>query len=234
MAAASESASQFRRMWPKPSSRNSSSTARSAAADLAVLLELRDDGFGHIRRHCEADSDAAAIRRVDRRVDADHLAVQIERRAAGIAAVYRRVDLQEIIEWTGVDVASPRRDDPGGNRAAEPKGIADRHHPVAYLSSAAVGKRHERQRFVGIDLQHRDVRLGVAADDLRRVLAVVLKGHFDLAGIADDVAVGHHITRRIDNEAGTESDPMRSAARHLREDMTLAVRALLVEEAAQH
>ena len=87
--------------------------AEPAAADLAVLFELRDDGLGDIRRHRETDPDAAAVGRIDRGVDADHLAVEVEGRPAGIAAVDRRVDLQEIVELAGVDVAAARRNDAG-------------------------------------------------------------------------------------------------------------------------
>ena len=65
------------------------------------------------------------------------------------------------------------------------------------------------------------------------VLAVVLQGDFDLAGIADHVAVGHDVAGRIDDKAGTERDPLGLASRHLRKEVPLAVRVLLIEEAAQ-
>ena len=43
--------------------------------------------FGGIGRNVEADADRAARRRKDRGVDADHVAVDVEGRAAGIAAL---------------------------------------------------------------------------------------------------------------------------------------------------
>ena len=58
------------------------------------------------------------------------------------------------------------------------------------------------------------------ADDLRRILAVILQSDFDLAGIADHVAVGHHIAGRIDDEPGTERDPVGLSSRHLPEFMS--------------
>ena len=79
----------------------------------------------------EADADAAARRRVDRGVDADDIAFEIEGGTAGIAAVDRGVDLQEVVIGAGADVAAARRDDAGRHRAAEAEGIADRHDPVA-------------------------------------------------------------------------------------------------------
>ena len=77
------------------------------AANLTVLLELRDDRLGDVGRHSETDSDAAAVRRIDRRVDATITwPYEIEGRAAGIAAIDQGVDLQKVIEWTGVNVPS--------------------------------------------------------------------------------------------------------------------------------
>src|SRR5437588_9633179 len=95
-----------------------------------------------------------------------------------------------------------RRDDSVGYSYAQSKGIADRHDPVADLSLAAVAESHIRQRFVGFNLQERDVGLGIAANDSCRVLAVILQSYFDLAGVADDVAVRHHIPRGINDEPG--------------------------------
>src|SRR5260221_3575485 len=67
--------------------------AEPAAVNLAVLAQLRDHSLGEVRRDGEADADAAAIRRVDRRVDADHLTLLGEGRAAGVAAIDRGVEL---------------------------------------------------------------------------------------------------------------------------------------------
>ena len=77
------------------------------------------------------DADRAAGRREDRGVDADHVAVDVEGRAAGIALVHRRVDLDEVVIGAGADVAAARRDDAGRHGAAEAERIADREHPVA-------------------------------------------------------------------------------------------------------
>ena len=73
----------------------------------------------------------AARRREDRGVDADHVAFDVEGRAAGIALVDRRVDLDEVVIGAGADVAAARRDDAGRDGAAEAERIADRQHPVA-------------------------------------------------------------------------------------------------------
>ena len=56
--------------------------AEPAAAHLAMLLQLRNHGFCQVRGHGEADPDAAAIGRIDRGIDANYLAIQVERRTA--------------------------------------------------------------------------------------------------------------------------------------------------------
>ena len=104
--------------------------AEPAAADRAALLQLLDDVERRPRRNREGDADVAARRAEDRRVDADHLALEVERRAAGVALVHGRVDLDEVV-GARADVAAERRDDAGRHRAAEAERIADGKRPVA-------------------------------------------------------------------------------------------------------
>ena len=67
---------------------------------------------------------------IDRRVDADHLAVHVEQRAAGIAAVDRGVGLDEVVVGPGIDVAVARRDDAGVTEPPRPNGL-----PIAITQS---------------------------------------------------------------------------------------------------
>ena len=105
--------------------------ADPAALHRAGLDQLLDDRPGDVAGDGEADADAAAGRREDRGVDADHLAVEVEHRPAGVAAVDRRVGLQEVVVGPGVDVAVAGGDDAGRHRAAEAERVADGDHPVA-------------------------------------------------------------------------------------------------------
>jgi hypothetical protein len=68
----------------------------------------------------------------------------------------------------------------------------------------AVAPGGSGQRLVGLDLQQRDVGLGVAPDDLGLQIGVVVQNDGDLVGVGDDVIVGYDITRRIDDKAGAE------------------------------
>src|SRR5438270_3759236 len=105
--------------------------ADPAALDFAGRLQLLDDRLRHRRWDRKADADRAARGRIDRRVDADDLAGEVEHRPAGIAAVYRGVGLQIIVIRPGMDVAHRRRDDAGSDGAAEPERVADRQYPIA-------------------------------------------------------------------------------------------------------
>ena len=199
-------------------------------------MELGNDRLGNVRWYRKADPDTAAAGRVDRGVDADHLALHIKRRPSRIAAIDRRIDLQEIIELAGMDVAPTRRDDPGGDAAAEAERIADRDHPVADLSGAAVAESDIGQRLVRRDSQHREIGARVAADNLGRVLAVVLEDDLDLRRLADHVVVGDDDTGGVNDEARAEGNPLgapllgRALGKPARAGLAAAT---LVEEAPQ-
>ena len=124
--------------------------AEPAAAQLAELPELIDHAGHRLRGHRKADADRAAGGRDDQRVDADHFAIEVEQRPAGIAAVDGGVGLDVVVIGTGGDVAVARRDDAGRHRAAEAERIADRDHPFA------------EPQLVGIAELHRDQRLAAA------------------------------------------------------------------------
>src|SRR5262249_58768426 len=95
------------------------------------LLELIDHRHGGLRRHGKADADRAAGRRNDRRIDADHLAVEVEQRTAGIAAIDGGVGLDVVVVGTGIDVAVARRDDAGAHPNAQTARVADGDGPFA-------------------------------------------------------------------------------------------------------
>src|SRR6185312_12903478 len=73
------------------------------APRFAVFLQLIEHRDRAVGRNRETDADRAAGRRDDCRVDADDLAVEIEQRAAGIAAVDGRVGLDVVVVRPGLD-----------------------------------------------------------------------------------------------------------------------------------
>ncbi len=82
--------------------------AQQAALDFAKLNKLVGEGFRHIAWNGKADADAAAARREDRGVDPDKLAVEVQQRAAGVAAVNRGVGLNEILQPFKVQAAAAK------------------------------------------------------------------------------------------------------------------------------
>ena len=171
---------------------------------VGLALQFGDDRLGESGGDRETDADRAARRRIDRRIDADDLAVHVEHRPAGIAPVDRGVGLQEIVVGAGLDVALAGREDARGDAAAETERIADRQHPIADPRGVAVAPGGGGQRLVGLDLQQRDIGLGVAPDELGLQIGVVVQNDGDLVGVGDHVIVGYDITRRVDDKAGAE------------------------------
>ena len=157
-----------------------------------------------VGRHRKADADRAAGRRNDRGVDADDFAIEVEQRAAGIAAVNGGVGLNVIVVRPRIDVAVARRDDAGGHRAAEAERIADGDDPFAQPQLVGIAELHRLERLVGMHAKQREIALGILADEVRLELGAVIENDADLVGVGDDVIVGHDQAGRIDDEAGAE------------------------------
>ena len=105
-----------------------------------VFLQHR---LGARDRHRKADPDIA-LRPVNRRVDADHVAVRIEQRTAAIARIDRRIGLNHAFQLAllGLDGAVERTDNPGGQRAFELEGIADRQHLLPHHQVVGIAQPH--------------------------------------------------------------------------------------------
>ena len=91
---------------------------------------------------------------------------------------------------------------PRGDREGEPfaERIADGQHPLADAGVVAVAERHRRQR-LGVDLEDRDVGVGIGADDLGLELPPVEQPDRDLLGALDHVVVGQDVAVGRDDEA---------------------------------
>ncbi|ABA49128.1 hypothetical protein BURPS1710b_1013 [Burkholderia pseudomallei 1710b] len=178
--------------------------AEPAAAHVARLHEL----VLHLHRLVDRDRERqpleAARLRVDHRVDADHLAVQVEQRAARVAGVHGHVGLDERRVVLVGQRTRLRADDARGDRVVEPVRRADRDDPLADLALRRIADLHDRQAR-SVDLQHRDVGLLVGADDLRLVLALVGELHGHDVRTVDHVRVSQDIPVGADDEAGAEA-----------------------------
>jgi hypothetical protein len=179
--------------------------AELAAAHAPRAHELVHDVPRHVRRDREPDADAAARRRQDLRVDADPLPRRVHERAAGVAAVDRRVGLEKVFE---APVAEPRRaalgaHDPGGDRLPDAERIADGEHDVADPHPVRVTERERRQPRA-VDAQHREVARRIRPDDPRAEGAPVDELDLDLLGAVDDVMVREHVAVGAHEHAAAE------------------------------
>ena len=174
--------------------------ADPAAADRALVLELLDDILHRRSRDRERNADAAARRRIDRGVHANHIAFGVEGRTTRVALVNRCVDLNEIVIRTVADVTAACRNNACGHGAAEAERIADREDPVtdARLTVGKLGERHVADT---IDLDQCEVGARIGADHLGGVDLAVICSHFNLVGAIDHVIVGHGKTISRDEES---------------------------------
>ncbi len=178
---------------------------------MATLHQHVDYGLGFLGGDREADADIAARRRIDRGVDAHHIAGHVEHRATGVARIDRRVGLDVAVIGAAADRAVDRRDDAGGDGAAQRERVADRDHPVANAGARRIAELHEGQRLGRVDLEHGEIGSAVAADDVRLVFGAIGKRDGDrfqrralvLTGLpaGDDVVVGDDVAVGRDDKA---------------------------------
>ena len=65
-------------------------------------------------------------------------------------------------------------DDADGDGLVEVERVADRHDPLADAELVGIAQRQRRQALLGVDLEQREVRRRIAADELRRVRSLLL------------------------------------------------------------
>ena len=154
----------------------------------------------------EADAHAAARARVDRGVDAFEVAVDVDQRAARIAGVDGGVGLDEVLEGVDAQLVAPqRRDDAAGDGLADAEGVADGQHLVAHLQGVGVAQ-HDHGQLVELDLEHRQVGVGVGADHLAARVAAVVERDVDLVGAFHHVVVGEDVAVGADDHAAAQAD----------------------------
>src|SRR5581483_2725327 len=176
-----------------------------AARDFTLALQLGNDVLRGVDRRSEADADVAAALAEDRGVDADDFAAEIDQRPAGVAGVDRRVGLDEVVIRTRADVAALGADDTRRDGALEAEGVADRDDPFADLELVRIAELRHGKVGPDVDLDDRDLGLGVFADDLGFVLPPGLQLHHDLRAVVDHMIVGEDRAVVIDDEARAQA-----------------------------
>ena len=97
-----------------------------------------------------------------------------------------------------------RADDAGGDgeREAVAQRVAHREDPLAHALTIAVAKRRGGEAG-GVDLQYRNIGIGVGADDLGGELTAVEQADGNLVGALDHMVVGEDVAVLGHDEPGT-------------------------------
>ncbi len=139
------------------------------------------------------------------RVDPDDGAVQVDERPSAVAGVDRGVRLDESLEdeVRAGKGSTERAHDPDGNGrpTGETERVPDREHELTdpeVLGGAQTGGR----QVDAVDLDDRDVRRFVSADDVAREVASVRQVDADLSGPLDHVLVRDQVAGRVDHHGG--------------------------------
>ena len=177
--------------------------AEPAAGDLAGRLHLLDDLYRQLDGNGERQPHVAAGAAVNLRVDADHLAAQVEQGAAGTAGVDRDIALDERHVGAAGQVAAHRADDALGGGVLQPERRADGQHPFAHLQRVGVADLH-RLQVLALDLEQRHVGQVVDADDLGRPFPLVAEPDDDLVGVLGDMRVRQDVAVRREDEARSQ------------------------------
>ena len=190
-----------------------SASARSVARFHAVpfVLDALDadqlGGHGHrlVDRNGEADALGAGPHG---HVDADHFAVDVQQRSAGIAGVDAGVGLDQVV--VALRIADLHRavqgaDDAAGDGVLVAIGVAHGDDRFADHQIARGAERDDRQLLRHVDLDHRQVVDRIGGNQLGHVIVAVGQRDFDLLHAVDDVEVGDDVAALVDDDAGAHA-----------------------------
>ena len=173
--------------------------------DLPPVQRGGDDALDHVDRNGEADAHAAAGARIDHRIDADEPAVEIDQRAARIAGVDRGVGLdEEAVVADPIWVRASADTMPCVTVWPTPNGspIAMTKSPTSSASESPISSTGKLSPPL-MRSTARSVR-GSRSTISAVELALVRQRDPHVRHVLDDVIVGHHQARRIDEDAGPE------------------------------
>ena len=177
-----------------PPSRVARRGCRVGVLHLAAGDERVGDALRCVDRDREADAVVAAGVALDLRVDPDHLAAEVEQRAARVAVVDRGVRLDRAGDRVVVrrgDRAVDRADDAGRSwtRAGRTGCRSPRRSGRPARSSTCPERERMELRASVLDLDHGDVGRVVGADERRLCGLAVLERDLDRGRAVDDVRV---------------------------------------------
>src|SRR5207247_1077115 len=152
---------------------------------------------------CEADSLIAKTD--DRGVDADDFSLDIQERSAAVAGIHGRVGLQILLEVVGeAAFAATALGADNAERIAAIETVGTAHSPDHVADFEVVAATPlGRDQIWQVDFDHREIEQAIGAGDRGVGSSAIAELDFDRAGLTNDVEVGHDVSRRVDNHAGT-------------------------------
>src|SRR5215472_8003594 len=183
---------------------------RLNAEDGPVHAAGADEVIGDIFCGVDRDSEANACRGsagcVDCRINADHVAMRIDQRTAGIPAVDGRIGLDRFFNGRGLGGAygsANGADHAGCERRLKAKWVADGQNFLSYLNAVGVPKLQGGELLSSrVNLDERNIIALVGANGFRRVARLISQDHFDGLRSFDDVVVRENVAARINDETG--------------------------------
>ena len=173
---------------------------------MTVLLQIINHTQRVVDRNCKADAFDARTGRRGAGVlcarDANHIAVHVKQRSAGVAGVDGDIRLQHVDGLAvSVDLAVERAHNACRHRKSQlAQGVADGNDLFADFDLIGVADGHSLQA-CRVDLQKRHVVHFVGADDLGVILVAVIKLDGHACRTFNDVVVGHNVAVRSEDEA---------------------------------
>ncbi len=153
--------------------------ADAAANHLAVLLQLLFDVQGQIDRNGERHAHIAAGTAINLRIDADHFAIDVEQRAAGIPGIHGRIGLNEgdvTAVAAIVQGSTERADHARGDAVLKSERRTNGDGPLTRAQFGRIAKAYRRQAGRGY-FDQRHIAGFVDADDLGGKFAPVGERH---------------------------------------------------------
>src|SRR5215469_8395481 len=179
--------------------------AERGAADAAGFDEIFGDAARGVQRNREADSGCGACGRINRAIDADHFAMRIEQRPAGISPIDCRVCLNRFVNKSvlaGLHGASERADDAGGKRALKAEGIADGENALADEEIARIAERkRDELASRGVNFDQGEIVARVKADEFGFEARTIAESDFNRLRALNHMVIREDVSLGINYEA---------------------------------
>ena len=166
--------------------------AEVAALGNAGLDERDRHRARQVDRNRKADA-GARFRAADGGVDTDHLPVEVDQRTAAVARIDGGIGLDEILVIGQSHLGALfRADNALGHGLFQSTGISDGDHGFPHFDRVRIAQFGQGQ-VLGVDLQHRQVRRRIGADQFCLVFLAILQLDDDPVRIFDNVVVGEDV-----------------------------------------